>query len=165
MDAQSIIEHYGLKPHPEGGFYCRTYAATFPVTYCQKTRPVSTAILFLLKAGQYSRLHRLPQDEMWHFYLGDPLRLVVLTAEGSREVILGHDIQANQYLQYSVQGGAWFGAKPATGSAYSFVGCTVSPGFMMEDLELGEQDSLLAKYPEAAALIKEFSPPSTKLIS
>lgn len=90
MTAQDIIEHYKLSPHPEGGFYRRTYAAKINTDFRNLSRPVSTAILFLLREGQYSRLHRLPQDEMWHFYLGGPLRLVSIGERGEvSEVILG----------------------------------------------------------------------------
>ncbi len=155
-----IIEHYGLTPHPEGGFYRRTYASSVRITYRDCERPVSTAILFLLKEGQYSRLHRIPQDEMWHFYLGGPLRLVLITPAGdAREILLGQDICAGQLMQYNVPGGSWFGATPARGSAYSLVGCTVSPGFRMEELQLGEAKDLHALFPSARHIIDEFCPP------
>ncbi len=152
-----IIEHYGLTPHPEGGFYRRSHASSVSMTYRGSERPVGTAILFLLKAGQYSRLHRIPQDEMWHFYLGGPLRLVLIRPDGdTQEVILGQDIGAGQEVQYCVPGGSWFGATPDQGSDYSLVGCTVSPGFRMDELQLGEAKDLHAQFPSATHIIDEF---------
>ena len=157
MTSKDLIAHFDLTAHPEGGFYRRTYAATLPIDFNGRTRHVCTAILFLLEACQYSRLHRIPQDEIWHFYCGDPLRLVMLLPNGTvREVILGHEILAGQFVQYCVPAGAWFGAAPCIGGAYSFVGCTVSPGFVMEELEFGERDSLLKLFPGGEKIIREF---------
>ena len=88
MDASNIIEKLALAPHPEGGYYRRTYQCGQVLTPrgmpCgfEQSRPVSTAILFLLRAGQYSRLHRIRQDELWHFHLGGPLRLVWIDKVG-----------------------------------------------------------------------------------
>ena len=160
LDANEIIAHYKLAPHPEGGFYRRTYASEVQTFFLGSKRPVCTAILFLLKAGQYSRLHRIPQDEMWHFYLGDPLRLAIISPAGeTNEIILGNDIAAGQLIQYNVPATSWFGASPARNSAFSLVGCTVAPGFCMDELELGEAEALLPLFPSARHLIEEFCPP------
>ncbi len=160
MTDREIIDHYGLAPHPEGGFYSCTYASPLYTDFRDCKRPVCTAILFLLKAGQYSRLHRIPQDEIWHFYRGGPLRLVEIRPNGEvHEVILGQDISDRQMVQYCVQGGSWFGATPAENSAFSFVGCTVSPGFLMDELQLAEAEDLLPLFPLASHIIQEFCPP------
>lgn len=160
MTAKEIIDYYTLLPHPEGGYYRRTYASALDTNLRGKNRPVCTAILFLLESGQYSRLHRIPQDEMWHFYLGDPLRLVEIRSDGeTHEILMGHDIRAHQKLQYSVQGGSWFGATPFSKNGFSLVGCTVSPGFLMEELQLGNAEELTALFPSASHTIQEFCPP------
>lgn len=160
MTESEIIGYYNLAPHPEGGFYRRTYASPVTTDYRGTYRPVCTAIVFLLKAGQYSRLHRIPQDEMWHFYLGDPLRLAMIAPDGEpREVLLGQDILAGQSVQFCVPAGSWFGATPAKSSGYCFVGCTVAPGFRMDELELGEGKDLLVRFPSARHVIEEFCPP------
>lgn len=164
MTESDIIKHYDLSPHPEGGFYRRTYASPVATAFRGSNRPVCTAILFLLKAGQYSRLHRIPQDEMWHFYLGGPLRLATITPDGeAHEVILGQNILADQMVQYTVAAGSWFGATPAENSAYSLVGCTVAPGFCLDELELGDEKNLLAHFPSARHVIEEFCPPHVKM--
>lgn len=166
MDFQHIIDHLALAPHPEGGYYRRTYcsghalaAQDMPCGF-DRPRPVSTAILFLLRAGQYSRLHRIRQDELWHFHLGGPLRLAWIDREGQpHETLVGPDILNGQVLQWAVPGGCWFGATPAPGSAYSLVGCTVAPGFDFSDLCLGSRVELESRYPLALDCIREFCPP------
>ena len=166
MDASNIIEKLALVPHPEGGYYRRTYQCGQVLTPrgmpCgfEQPRPVSTAILFLLRAGQYSRLHRIRQDELWHFHLGGPLRLVWIDKVGrAREVILGPDIFNGQTLQFAVPGGQWFGATPAPGSGFSLVGCTVAPGFDFTDLHLARRHELERRFPLALDCIREFCPP------
>ena len=82
MDPQKLVEHFSMSPHPEGGFFAETYRSqgAIPADALPGfggTRNFSTGILFLLRRGEYSRLHRLKQDEMWHFYLGAPLRLAM----------------------------------------------------------------------------------------
>lgn len=166
MDARNIIEKLALAPHPEGGYYRRTYQCGQVLTPrgmpCgfEQPRPVSTAILFLLRAGQYSRLHRIRQDELWHFHLGGPLRLVWIDKVGrAREVILGPDIFNGQALQFAVPGGQWFGATPAPGSEFSLVGCTVAPGFDFTDLHLARRHELERRFPLALDCIREFCLP------
>lgn len=168
MNAETLIAHLNLAPHPEGGFYRRTYSSSGRI--CQEALPCgftgarafSTAILFLLREGDYSRLHRIRQDELRHFYLGGPLRLVLIGARGpetaAREVLLGQNLLAGQRLQYAVPAGSWFGATPCPGSAFSLLGCTVAPGFDFVDLELGSREKLLAAFPQASACIREFCP-------
>ena len=166
MDASNIIEKLALAPHPEGGYYRRTYQCGQMLTPrgmpCgfEQPRPVSTAILFLLRAGQYSRLHRIRQDELWHFHLGGPLRLVWIDKVGrAREVILGPDIFNGHALQVAVPGGQWFGATPAPGSGFSLVGCTVAPGFDFTDLQLARRHELERRFPLALDCVREFCPP------
>ncbi len=165
MNAEAIIAHFALVPHPEGGFYRRTWRSAGEIppdalpSGFASARPFGTAILFLLRQGEYSLLHRIRQDELWHFYLGGPLRLALLRLDGSAdEVTLGRNFPAGQHLQYAVPAGCWFGATPGPGSAFSLVGCTVSPGFDFADLELGRREALLAAFPGASARIREFCP-------
>ena len=138
-----LVARYGLQPHPEGGFYRRIWcssgriaAQALPPCYAGE-RPWSTSILFLLRAGEHSRLHRLHSDEIWHFLLGGPLRLAVIHPDGSGEDhLLGQDLAAGQELVHVVPGGCWFGAMPGPETSYALVGCTVAPGFDFADFEL-----------------------------
>lgn len=163
MNAASLIQHFNMLPHPEGGCYIQTYKSegSIPATALPQNwgaHAFSTGILFLLKQGDYSHLHRIRQDEMWHFYLGGPLRLALLTPDGTySEIILGQDILAGQHVQYVVPSGVWFGATPCPGSAFSFVGCTVAPGFEFADFELAERASLLQAFPHHVKAITEFT--------
>lgn len=161
--ANKLIEHYALQPHPEGGMYTRSYcsAESIPAhalpSHFSSARYVSTAILFLLRAGEYSHLHKIQQDEMWHFYLGGTLRLIHITPHGAvHTVLLGHDVLAGHCVQYVVPAGHWFGATPCSDSVFSFVGCTVAPGFDFADFTLGSRAQLKAQFPAAASCIHEF---------
>lgn len=165
MMEHDLIDRLQLTPHPEGGFYRETYRCEENIPQSglpdrfHGTRSFSTAILFLLRNKDYSRLHRISQDEIWHFYLGGPLRLVMISPKGTvDEIILGQNVLDGQHLQYVVPAGSWFGAHPCEGSIFSLVGCTVAPGFSFEDFELGSRAELCTLFPHAAALIQEFCP-------
>lgn len=163
MKAETLIERFGLMAHPEGGYFSESYRSdgmipqnALPEQFTG-SRHFSTAIYFLLEKGHYSHLHRIHSDEIWHFYLGGPLRLAMLHPDGrTEEVILGQDIEAGQLLQYAVPAGVWFGATPCTESDFSFVGCTVAPGFDFADFEMGGKEALKAAWPQASACIMEF---------
>ena len=158
-----IVTRYQLAPHPEGGFYAETYRSTEFIHSenlpgFSGSRAYSTAILYLMRAEDKSCLHRIKQDEVWHFYLGGPMRLVMISPAGEfSEVSLGQNIAAGQYVQYCVPRGCWFGACPLPGSPYTFVGCTVAPAFDFEDFELGKREQLLAQYPAFKEIINQFT--------
>jgi len=147
--AHQLIEQYNLQPHPEGGWYCQTYksneqvaANALPIRF-GASRAFSTAIYFLLEQGNFSAFHRIKSDECWHFYTGDPLLIYIIQQNGELEIIsLGNDPEKGQTFQYVVPANCWFACRPAPGSEYCFVGCTVSPGFEFEDFELAEGDIL-----------------------
>ncbi|MET9445931.1 cupin domain-containing protein [Streptomyces cinerochromogenes] len=152
-----LIAHYGLEPIPrEGGLFRRTWAGPER----PDGRPEGTAIVALLTAGDFSALHRLPSAETWHFYLGDPLRLLLLAPDGStRTPVLGPDLRAGQQPQLTVPARTWMGARVAGGGAWTFFGCTMAPGFTYADYEHGDAADLTARYPSEAALITELCRP------
>jgi uncharacterized protein len=158
--AAEWIRALGLAPHPEGGHYRETYRATTTVTPpgFPGPRAASTAIYFLLQAGEISVLHRLRADELWHFHVGVPLQVVELTqAGGLREHRLGLDLGAGEQPQVVIPGGSWFGARVAEANGFALVGCTVAPGFDFADFELGAPGRLKARYPELASTIEAFT--------
>lgn len=163
MNPEEIIKSLDLKAHPEGGYFRETYrarglipASALPSGF-EGGRAWSTAILYLLPEGQKSHLHRIRQDEVWHFYLGGPLRLVMIDAAGkAEEVVLGADVRAGQLLQFVVPAGHWFGAAPVAGGVFSLTGCTVAPGFDFADFEMASAAELKKNYPHLAGLINEF---------
>ena len=157
----TLIEKYQLAPHPEGGFYRSTYRAplvlsgsSLPSTF-SGDRPVSTAIYFLLQAGDFSAFHRIKSDECWHFYKGDPLWIHCLDSEGRyQRHTLGATNEMDTHYQLVVPAGTWFASEPAAGAAYSFVGCTVSPGFDFADFEMASAARLANAYPACQDLIR-----------
>jgi hypothetical protein len=128
---ESIIEVLGLAPHPEGGWYRRTWEAPAKVG----ERPAASAIYYLLLEGEVSAPHRIDAAEVWHFYDGDPLELVREPSGGPAEVIiLGRDVSAGQRPQAVVEAGVWQWARPL--GRYALVGATVTPAFTFEGFEL-----------------------------
>jgi predicted cupin superfamily sugar epimerase len=148
---EELIALYGLEPIPrEGGLFRQTWAGP------RRTdgRPEGTAIVALLTADDFSALHRLPTDEIWHFYRGDPLRLLLLTPDGtSRTAVLGPDVLGGQHVQFTVPAGTWMGARVVEGGAWTLFGCTMAPGFTFEGYEHGDAADLTARYPEEAERI------------
>lgn len=157
---EALISKYNMVRHPEGGYYAQTYISheMIPVNGLPErftgARPFSTAIYFLLVKGNFSAFHRLKSDECWHFYSGQPLLVYEISIEGKLSVIrLGNDVLQGEIFQYVVPAGAWFASEPAPGSAFSFVGCTVAPGFDFADFELAQANELAAVYPQHEAVI------------
>jgi uncharacterized protein len=129
--AADIVERLALRPHPEGGWYAETWRHE----PAPGERPAGTAIYYLLAAGQRSHWHRVDATEIWHHYAGDPLLLRVHDGERPTvEIRLGPDLARGEVPQAVVPEGAWQAAEPT--GAWSLVGCTVSPGFRFEGLDL-----------------------------
>ncbi|MCF2489603.1 cupin domain-containing protein [Dyadobacter sp. CY347] len=159
------IEKYALLPHPEGGYYAETYRAaeTIPLQALPKRftgeRSFSTGIYFLLESHNFSAFHRIQSDEMWHFYAGDALDVFVINEERREiQVIkLGNNPENGETFQAVVPAGAWFASRPAKGSAYALVGCTVAPGFDFADFEMAERAALQMQFPEFEQIIQELT--------
>lgn len=161
IDVQKIIKKLGLESLPiEGGYYKETYRdKDFISKDCLSGRYnsdkcFSSAIFYLLTPDTFSALHRLPAEEVFHFYLGDPAKMLQLHPDGSSEVItLGQDIENNHKLQAVVPRGAWQGSFLEKGGIFALMGTTMSPGFDFSDYEAGVREDLLKKYPEQRELI------------
>ncbi len=159
-NCEDIIKKLQLQPHPEGGFFRETYRSSLEFDFFGGTNGVrncSTGIYFLLTAENRSHLHRIQSDEVWHFYQGDPLNVVMLTADGELSVTtLGQNIDAGERFQFVVPAGAWFGAEVASGGSYSLVGCTVAPGFDFCDFELAKKDKMLQQFPQHQEFLQTY---------
>jgi predicted cupin superfamily sugar epimerase len=155
-----LVEQFSLLPHPEGGFYRETYRSAecieseaLPARF-QGRRSFSTAILFLLEKNNFSAFHRIKSDECWHFYAGQSLHVHVIHPNGAYELIrLGSNIALGDAFQAVVPAGCWFASETAEGGQFSFVGCTVSPGFDFTDFELADGKVLSAEFPQFEKLI------------
>jgi uncharacterized protein len=156
--ATELVAALGLMPHPEGGHYRETFRAPpLPFDLPGKgSRAASTAIYYLLGAGDFSAFHRVRSDEVWHHYLGAPLDLYTLreTPAGpeQRRVRLGPNVLAGEVPQAVVEAGVFQAARTA-GSDCSLCGCTVAPGFDFSDFEISPRDALLALFPSSSDLI------------
>ncbi len=158
-----LIKNYQLLPHPEGGYYKETYRSAeviqeecLPLRYLGE-RLFSTAIYYLLGAGDFSAFHRIKSDETWHFYAGTPLNIYVLHPGGGFELVtMGSMLDFGQVFQATIKAGHWFAAEPTDTAGFSFLGCTVAPGFDFDDFELANADELVAAFPDQETLIRKF---------
>ena len=161
LTAEEIIRELGLKPLPaEGGFYRETYRSEekiptdgLPARY-RSAKSFCTAIYYLLTPETCSALHRLPSDEIFHFYLGDPVSMLQLHPGGSSELIaLGHDPGRGEKLQVVVPRATWLGAFLNQGGRFALMGTTVAPGFDFSDYEHPSRQELIRQYPDRRELI------------
>ena len=155
ITAEELISLLGLKPHPsEGGYFIETYRSDeaipeggLPIRYKSK-RPFSTTIYYLLTPDSCSVMHRLQTDEIFHFYLGDPVEMLHLLPDGSgKSLLIGADISRGMRPQVVVPRGIWQGARLLSGGRLALLGTTVSPGFDFSDYETGDRDQLIQSYP------------------
>lgn len=147
---KSLITHYNLQPLPvEGTLFTSTYRSAENLP---NGKPFGTGMLGLYcnEPKSISYFHKLSVDEMWHFYSGDPLRLILLDADGSsKNIILGNDISQNQIVQFVIPAGVWQAGH--TLGDYSLFGCTLAPGFTDDIFMGGSKKELLKLYPDRKA--------------
>jgi predicted cupin superfamily sugar epimerase len=162
--AQYWIDTLQMTTHVEGGAFKETYRAkdTIPKSALSAAfagdRNFSTAIYFLLQQAQFSALHRISADEVWHFYEGDPLEVIEIKPSGELTIhLLGRNPEAGEVFQCVIEAGSWFGSRVAAKGEYSLVGCTVAPGFDFADFELAKRDSLLNEFPQYPTLIEQLT--------
>ena len=162
--AKQWIDWLRLVRHPEGGYYRETYrssevvaAAGLPPRF-GGDRAFSTAIYFLLEGKDFSALHRIKQDEVWHFHDGAALAIHVIEPSGSySRIVLGRHFEAGETPQAVVKAGCYFGASVCDPRSYALVGCTVAPGFEFADFELPGREELCRLYPQHRELISQLT--------
>lgn len=148
-EVKALIEHYDLEPLPvEQTLFKSTYRSNHEL---DNGKPHGTAIIALYcdEPRSVSLFHRLPVDEVWHFYGGDPLRLILLYPDGSsKDVIMGNDQQQGQHVQFVVPADVWQAGHMVAGGVYSLFGCTMAPGFTDDMFEGGTHEQLANEYPD-----------------
>jgi uncharacterized protein len=157
--AAEVIATLGLAPHPEGGFFRETFraAATVQAPFGELTRAASTAIYFLLQAGDFSAFHAVRSDEVWHHYLGASLELHTIDAAAQHErVELGPGLLNGEQPQWVVPAGV-FQAARVIGEGFALVGCTVAPGFDFADFSMPRRAELAARFPGLRDVIEPFT--------
>jgi uncharacterized protein len=148
MDAATIRHLLDLAPLTfEGGFFRETYRS-----------PHSTAIYFLLTEDTSSRFHRLRGDEVYHFYLGDPVELYVLQDGDGELRTLGTNLAHGERPQTVVPAGAWQGSRLVPGGKVALLGTTMAPGFDLAHFEAAERDTLSKDYPRWHQVIEQLTP-------
>jgi len=166
MTAAEVKELLNLTPHPrEGGAYIRTYESgeriapsAFADSRYPTPRHTATAIYYFLEPGAFSEMHRLKSDEIFHFYLGDPIEMLQLTAPGvGRVVRIGNNLAAGERPQVVVPRGIWQGSRLVPGGQWALIGCTVSPGFEFEDYDAATRAELIATWPAFAPMIHQLT--------
>lgn len=167
LTPDQLIQIFNLEPLPvEGGLFFQTYLA--PETIAQDQlparylvdKPFGTAIIYLLTPDpdSFSALHKLPTDEIWHFYLGDPVELLQLHPDGrSERIILGQDLLGGQKVQHIVPRDVWQGSHLLPGGRFALLGTTMAPGYTDEDYIAGDPDELITAYPDRNALIEQLT--------
>lgn len=150
-DVAQLITHFGLTPLPsEGTLFVSTYRSGDELP---SGGPVGTAMIgmYCNDPVSHSRFHRLLVDEVWHFYAGDPLRLILLFPDGtSRDVAMGPDPLRGHRVQFVVPAGVWQAGLLVTGGRYALFGCTMAPGFTGSMYDGGTRDDLLTRFPDRA---------------
>jgi hypothetical protein len=160
-----IIKKFNMVPlKNEGGYFTETYRSdeiinvkSLPLRY-KSERCFSTSILYLITPDSYSLLHKILSDEIFHFYLGDPVKMLNLFEDGSSRIIkMGSNIFAGESVQYVVPKNTWQGAKLEKGGSFALIGTSVSPGFEFEDYVSAKpyKDELINRYPNLSSLINE----------
>ncbi len=158
--ARYWIKHLQLQQHIEGGWYAEVYKAsqTISLPGNPQEKSAATHIYFLLQQQEFSALHRIASDELWHFYVGTALTVYEITIDGLLiEHVLGNNPYNNQQHFCVIKAGSWFGAKTTGEGEYALVGCTVAPGFDFADFELAQQSQMLQLYPQHKEIIKKLT--------
>lgn len=164
---EELIKKLQLVPLPdEGGLFAESYRSdliinkdNLPAGFSGE-RNINTAIYYMLTGSpvRVSKMHQLISDEVYHFYLGDPVEMLLLYPNGnSKKVILGQNILEDNHVQFVVPKGVWQGSHLLPGGTYALLGTTVSPGFNFDDTVIGNKKDLIDKYPDQSELISRLT--------
>lgn len=147
MTLQTIIDTLHLKPlSVEGGMVAQTYLSDFKVG----NESAGTCIYYLLSGDAFSHLHQLTGDEMYHFYLGDPVTMLELLPDGTTQTtILGADLAVGQTVQHLVPAGHWQGSRLCEGGKFALLGTTMWPAYADEGYTHADAAALQTQYPTA----------------
>ena len=158
MNGKEIVEKLGLQEHPEGGFYKETYRSNQTIETDKNVyRNISTAIYFLLENENKSLFHRIKSDELWFFHQGEALEIVFIKEGVLNTIILGNNLENGEVVQATIPANTWFASRVKNLKGYSFVSCTVAPGFDFADFELAKREDLINEFPNLKKTIEKFT--------
>ena len=164
LSYEDIVDLLALEPNATCGFVRITYtsklsfgADALPPPFA-RSGPVGSALYFLVTPHAPVRLHRIRNDQLYHYYLGDPLELFMLHGDGSTErVVVGPDLRAGQRVQLLIPGDTFHTARLLGGGRWFFGASTEWPGVTPQDVEIGDLDQLASKYPGVATEIRSIA--------
>jgi predicted cupin superfamily sugar epimerase len=155
LSADRVRELLQLEPNQTCGFVRVSYVST--QNAATEQRPIGSALYFLVTPQAPVRLHRIRNDQLYHYYRGDPLELLLLKLDGSSEkAIIGPDLAAGQHVQFFIPGGTFHTARVIGKRRWFLGGSTEWPGVIPADVELGDAEALAKKYPHVAEEIRSF---------
>lgn len=161
INYRDVIKEMKLHPLPEeGGYFRESYRSARMVKSSLGLRSESTAIYYLISPESFSGLHWVDQEEIFHFYAGNPVEMFQIDENGvGKKIIIGNDIFNGQQPQVIVPGGTWQGTRLLNSSpdAWALLGCTVAPGFELENFHIEDRETLISKYPHLSEDIKHFT--------
>lgn len=161
---QEIISLFGLKKHPEGGYYRRTYVSSeiiagsaLPLRF-KGERSLSSSIYYLVTSDDFSAFHRINQDEIWHYYEGSSVSIHIIEPAGNYyKLLIGKDYGEGQEPQAVIPAGCYFAASVNEPASYCFVGCTLSPAFDYSDLDITKREEMLIRFPQHQRIIMSYT--------
>jgi len=166
LSADEVRKLLKLEPHATCGFVRVTFMSKeriapggLPAPFAAG-RPVGSALYFMVTPGAPVRLHRIRNDQLYHYYLGDPLEVLMLRVDGTTErVVVGPDVRGGQLVQLPIPGNTFHTAR-VIGRRRWFLGASTEwPGVEPVDVEIGNVDALVAKYPQVADDLRTFPVP------
>ncbi len=161
LSRDDLIKALDLRPLlGEGGLFRNTYRSkmTVKLPSSGEDRPAGTCIYYLLTPDNFSHLHSLKGDEIYHFYLGDPVELLVLgPGKSSRIITLGQDLAAGMQVQQLVPAGTCQGLRLKAGGAFALLGTTMTPGYDERDYRPGDRETLIKEWPDLEEIIRELT--------
>src|SRR3954469_22174464 len=156
--AEEVRTLLKLDPHPTCGFVRLTFTSKQLIpagalgSPLADARPLGSALYFMVTPSAPVRLHRIRNDQLYHYYLGDPLEVLLLHADGNAErIVVGPDLRAGQRVQLLIPGNTFHTARLIAGTGWFLGGSTEWPGVVPADVEIGKLDELAGKYPAVAA--------------
>tara|TARA_Y100001968_G_C19413002_1_gene747412 strand:- start:176 stop:808 length:633 start_codon:yes stop_codon:yes gene_type:complete len=157
VTAEEVRDKLGLEPHPEGGWFRRTYQSEECLHLERGTRFAGTSIYYLLSGEENSVLHCLKSDEIFYYHLGCGLTLHLFDEVGYAKKSLGPDLFNGEEQQIIIEAGTTFAAEPSSRSSWCLISCSVCPGFEFEDFDWGDTHNLIMRFPEHEGLLDRLS--------